>query len=109
MGDLGDHAADRRRIGQFGDTADLVELEPNQRFALGVHPARRAAGLPDLDGLAGLFVSVHDVLRTHSAVCSASTSRRRACSAETLMLRRAATERGESWCLSASKVARTTL
>jgi len=32
---------------------------------------------------------------------------RRDCSVETLMLRRAATERGESWCFSASKVART--
>src|SRR5579883_1792224 len=41
--------------------------------------------------------------------CSASTSRRRACKVETFTLRRAATERGESWCLSASKVARTTL
>src|SRR6185437_6836344 len=46
----------------------------------------------------------------YSAVASASPpSRRRDCSVETLMLRRAATERGESWCLSASKVARTTL
>src|SRR6267142_1309738 len=44
---------------------------------------------------------------SYSAVCSASPpSRRRACSADTLMLRRAATERGESWRLSASKVAR---
>src|SRR3569832_1397772 len=46
----------------------------------------------------------------YSAVASASPpSRRRDCSVDTLMLRRAATERGESWCLSASKVARTTL
>src|SRR4029078_9068416 len=46
----------------------------------------------------------------YSAVASASPpSRRRDCSVDTLMSRRAATERGESWCLSASKVARTKL
>src|SRR6516162_4281615 len=113
MRNLGDHAARGRRVDKFGDAADLVELETDQRFALGVIPAHRAADLLDLDGLAGVLVrsrAIHHVLPpSQSAGCSASTSRRRACSAETLTFRRAATVRGESWCLSASKVARTTL
>src|SRR5579883_80811 len=75
----------------------------------------RRAGLPvcsilmvfaffAMAALAGFQLSIQ------SAAASASApSRRRACRAETLMLRRAATERGESWCLSASNVARTML
>jgi hypothetical protein len=43
------------------------------------------------------------------AAASASVSRRRACSDDTLMLRRAATARGESCRFKASKVARTML
>src|SRR6185312_1722578 len=113
MRDLGDHAARCRRVDQLGDAADLVEPETDQRLTLGVIPAHRAADLLDLDGLAGLLVrsrAIHWLLPpSQSAGCSASTSRRRACSAETLTLRRAATVRGESCRLSASKVARTTL
>ena len=66
----------------------------------------RAAGLLDLDGF--VFAG-HDAFPAYSVAASLSAPWRRACSAETLMLRRAATERGESWCLSASKVARTML
>src|SRR5580704_208975 len=108
MRDLGDHAAGLRRIDQFGHPADLVELEPDQRFALVMRPAYWAADLLYLDGF---FCVAHCVLRNiqSATAASASTSRRRACSAETLTLRRAATDRGESCRLSASNVARTTL
>src|SRR6202040_3499620 len=51
---LGDHAANRRRVLQLGDPADLVELEADQRRSLRVMPANRAAGLLDLDHLCGL-------------------------------------------------------
>src|SRR6516164_4936631 len=47
--------------------------------------------------------------RNYSATCSASPSRRRACKVDTLMLRRAATERGESCRLRASTSAPTIL
>src|SRR4029450_4273535 len=101
MPDLGDHAAGLRGIRQFGDAPDPVEAEPDQRLALRMMAPDRAAGLVDLG---------HFFARAQAAPCSLSpTSRRRACRVETLMLRRAATERGESWRLSASKVARTML
>ena len=45
MRDLGDHAARRRRIDQFGDAADLVQLQADQRLTLGMLPAQRAADL----------------------------------------------------------------
>jgi hypothetical protein len=51
---LGDHAANRRGILQLGDATDLVELEADQRRALRVMAADRAAGLLDLDRLCGL-------------------------------------------------------
>src|ERR1700720_3908327 len=51
---LGDHAANRRRVLQLGDPADLVELEADQRGPLRVVAADRAAGLLDLDHLCGL-------------------------------------------------------
>src|SRR5260370_32897562 len=54
MLNLCDHAANRRRILKFGDTADLVELEADQRRTLRVMAADRAAGLLDLDHLCGL-------------------------------------------------------
>ena len=41
-----------RRVDKLGDAADLVEPQPDQRLALAMVPALRAAGLPDLDGLA---------------------------------------------------------
>src|SRR4051794_29487929 len=112
MMNLGDHAADRRRIRQLGHPADLVELQPDQRLALRVMPADRAADLLDLDRL-GASHGLHSEMRRpvaarvrYSAVASASPPPRRACRVDTLMLRRAATERGLSWCFSASKVAR---
>src|SRR5438477_5278876 len=54
MLNLCDHAANRRRILKFGDPADLVELQPDQRRTLRVMAADRAAGLLDLDRLCGL-------------------------------------------------------
>src|SRR6201985_1656785 len=54
MLNLGDHAANRRGILQLGNPADLVELEADQRLALRVLAADRAAGLLDLDHLCGL-------------------------------------------------------
>src|ERR1700684_2118268 len=69
MGDLGDHASGRRRIDEFGYAPNLVELEPNQRFTLRMNPARRAAGLPELHGLArglagsfAFFISIHGLI-----------------------------------------------
>src|SRR5215471_2710242 len=109
MRHTGDHAARLRRVAQFGDPADLVEPKTDQGLALAVMPALRAPRLPHPDGLSRAVVHCR-LLWLHSAEAgSASRSRRRACRAETLMLRRAATARGESWRLSASKVARTTL
>src|ERR1700704_7121092 len=49
--DLGDHAADRRRIDQLGDAADAVEPQPDQRLALRMMTAAGAADLPDPHGL----------------------------------------------------------
>src|ERR1700716_1900994 len=54
MLNLCDHAANRRGVLQLGDPADLVELEADQRLALRVVAADRAAGLLDLDHLCGL-------------------------------------------------------
>src|SRR5689334_16622284 len=54
MVNLQDHAAHRRSIRQFAGAADLVELEPDQRRTLRVMAADRAAGLLELDRLAGL-------------------------------------------------------
>src|SRR5215831_1456517 len=97
----GDHAAGHRGVGQLLDPADLVEPEPDQGLALNVMASRRARDLLDLDGLRLLG---HAALSKNQSVAgSPSPSRRRACRVETLMLRRAATARGESWCLSASK------
>src|SRR4030088_31133 len=54
MLNLCDHAANCRGVLQLGDPADLVELEADQRRALRVVAADRAAGLLDLDHLCGL-------------------------------------------------------
>src|SRR6202171_664158 len=54
MLNLGDHAANRRGVLQLGHPADLVELEADQRRALRVVAADRAAGLLALDPLCGL-------------------------------------------------------
>src|ERR1700752_112359 len=50
----GDHAANLGGILQFGHPADLVELQADQRRALRMVAADRAAGLLDLDRLCGL-------------------------------------------------------
>src|SRR5215471_12190466 len=112
--DLADHAADRGRVGQRRDAADAVEPKPDQGCTLGVLAADRTADLLHAKRLAAAFGRLAHGLpmrprRYSVAACSASTSRRRACRADTLMLRRPATERGLSWCLSASNVARTIL
>src|SRR5258708_10078999 len=49
-----DHAANCRRVLQLGDPADLVEFQADQRRALRMVAADRAAGLLDLDHLCGL-------------------------------------------------------
>src|SRR5947209_10977362 len=93
---LGDHAAHRRRVLQLGNPADLVEFQADQRRALRVVAADRAAGLLDLDRLCGLGHRRNSRNAIYSATTSASPPTRRDCSVDTLMLRRAATERGES-------------
>src|SRR3989442_13310626 len=114
MLNLCDHAADRRRVLQLGDPADLVELQSDQRRPLRVVAADRAAGLLDLDRLCGLghCLQLRKALIArvvYSATASASPPTRRDCSVDTLMLRPAATERRESLCFRASHVARTML
>src|SRR5689334_9432620 len=101
MLNLADHAANLRRILKLGNPADLVELEADQRRALRVVAADRATGLLDLDHLCGLghlleLRNAPDARFVYSATASASPPTRRDCSVETLMFRRAATERGES-------------
>src|SRR5262245_46440603 len=100
MLNLGDHAANFRRVRKLGNPADLVELEADQRRTLRVVAADRAAGLLDLDRLCGLGHRLNSKKRLnsagYSATASASPPTRRDCSVDTLMLRRAATERGES-------------
>src|ERR1700744_5676250 len=95
-----DHAANRRGVLQLGGAADLVELEADQRLALRVMAADRAAGLLDLDHLCGLGHDNNSESAEracgYSATASASPPTRRDCRVDTLMLRRAATERGES-------------
>src|SRR5215475_3069424 len=53
MVNLLDHAAHLSRIRQFGDPADLVELQSDQRQALRVMAADRTADLLNLDRLCG--------------------------------------------------------
>src|SRR5207248_9597743 len=96
-----DHATNCRGILQLGNPADLVEIETDQRRTLRVVAADRAAGLLDLDRLCGLGHRLNSKERLknragYSATTSASPPTRRDCSVDTLMLRRAATERGES-------------
>src|ERR1700676_1932879 len=98
---LGDHAANFRGVLQLGGAADLVELEADQRRALRVVAADRAVGLLDLDHLCGLGhrLELRDARKArfpYSATTSASPPTRRDCSVDTLILRRAATDRGES-------------
>src|SRR6188474_1612425 len=85
---LVDHAARHRRVRQIARAADLVQAEPDQRCPLVVVAPHRAAGLSDFDGfgMAGHGAS-------QSVAASLSAPCRRACKVETLMLRRAATDR----------------
>ena len=69
--------------------------------------ASRRIGLADLLDGDGLLVSHRSL--PHASAPAPSASPRRACRADTLRPRRAATERGLSSCFSASKVARTRL
>src|SRR6202167_5675348 len=60
--DFRDHAARLGRVDEFRDTADFVQPQANQRLALAVMPAQRAAGLLDRDGLARFVFSGHRLL-----------------------------------------------
>src|SRR6185295_3154115 len=97
-----DHAARHRGIRHFYDAPDLVQPEPDQGLALGVLAPLRAAGLLDLDALAchdrhsDCHLPSREDHELQSATTSLSTPVRRDCNAETLILRRCATERGES-------------
>src|SRR3954452_3861176 len=103
MLNLADHAANLRRILKLGNPADLVELQADQRRALRVVAADRAAGLFDLDRLCGLghrhssrksYLAWHDLIgkpvstfpdhANYSAPTSASPPTRRACRVDTL-------------------------
>src|SRR5581483_1718271 len=100
MPDLVDHAARLCGIRQFGDASDAIEAQADQRLPLIVMAADRAAGLHDLYGLVGrahVSSCAGARLRYSDAASASPPSRRRDCSVDTLMLRRAATERGESW------------
>src|SRR6202045_2879101 len=77
MLNLGDHAANRRRVLQLGDAADLVELETDQRRTLRVVAADRAAGLLDLDHLCGLGHRHNSVTREMRVLFIRSRLRRR--------------------------------
>src|SRR3954454_9444445 len=97
MLDLRDHAAGRWIVRQLRHTPDAIEPKPDQCLALAMMPPRRTAGLLDLDNLVALahFELPARLHAPQSAAWSPSPpSRRRACSADTLMLRRSATERG---------------
>src|SRR5258708_21338443 len=87
-----DHAANRRRVLQLGDPADLVEFQADQRLALRMVAADRAAGLLDPDRLCGLGHRRNSVTRgkagpVYSATASASQPTRRDCTVNTFMFR----------------------
>src|SRR5271157_387738 len=105
MRDFRDHAAHGGGVLQHRRAADLVELQADQGLALLGRTADGAARLDDGDFLR----FSHGSVLPQPSVDSVSPPGRRACRTETLRLRRAATERGESSCFSASKVARTML
>src|SRR5215213_585630 len=111
--DLLDHAANCRRVFQGRGAVKLVEFEADQRLALlGLAADRRADLLNGDGGCCGSRILCHCQSLPYASAPAASlvsASRRRACSVETFRPRRAATERGLSSFLSASKVARTRL
>src|SRR5258705_4766223 len=100
MRDFGDHPACGRRVLKLADATDAIESEADKGLALVVAAPDRAADLLDLYGLRGGRIrGRHWQLRKFRysvAAASASVSRRRACSDDTLTFRRAATARGES-------------
>src|SRR5512147_910233 len=98
MLDFLDHAAHRRRILEHAGAVDLVEAEADQRLALVVPPADRAADLRDLEAPALFRVPGH-------GYSFASVWPRRPMISETLRPRRAAISRGDWMCWSASNVA----
>src|SRR6476646_5433235 len=104
--DLGDHAAHRRRVLKRRAPPDAVETEPDERLALLMRAANRAAGLLDDDCLA-----CHDCASRSaysrfgfSAADLAARLQRR-----DLEIAAGGDGRGESSRLSASNVARTML
>ena len=121
VADLLDHAAHGRRILERAPAAHLVEAETDQRLLLDPGPPVRACDLLHRNRLAGLGSSclpacsaaiAHHLASAASPAASASPaepSRRRATISLTFLPRRAATARGFSCPLSASKVARTML
>src|SRR3569623_1434427 len=91
MLDLADHAANLRRVLKLGNPADLVELEADQRRALRVVAADRAAGLLDLDRLCGLghrlqLRNAQNARSVYSATASASPPARRDCRVATVII-----------------------
>src|SRR5690349_15589706 len=96
MGDLVDHAADRGRVLDHVRAVHLVETERLQRVALAGLAADRAAGLGDLE--LGHCTSPY-------SRASAAASPRLPRMSLTFLERRAATERGELQCWSASNAA----
>ena len=107
VADLVDHAAHGRGVLQRAPAADLVEAEADQRRRW---IAGRRIGLPICSTVMVLSAIGQASLGSQaSTAASASMSRRRAWSVDTLMPRRAATPRGLSSCFRASKVARTML
>src|SRR5215468_10056838 len=109
MRDLGNHAPRRRRVLKLADAANAIKSEADEGLALVVAAPDRAAHLLDRYSLLPRRHGELRKLRHSVAAASASVSRRRACSDDTLTFRRAATARGESWRFKASKVARTML
>src|SRR5690242_20393097 len=93
MRDFGDHAAHGRSVVDRRAPTDAVETKAEQRLTLRARAADRTADLLDRD-----FLCCHDASPAQPSTASASAPPiwRRACNVETLRLRRAATERGES-------------
>jgi hypothetical protein len=60
MRHFGDHATRLRRIDEFRDAPDLIELKTDECLTLAVMAALRTAGLPDLYGFASILIGIHD-------------------------------------------------
>src|SRR5215813_11465773 len=121
MANLVDHAAHRGGILERAPPVHLIETEPDQRLLLNLGPPNGAAVLLNRNGLAGLGVRFRPggvSWHVRSPPCyltplshaaspadseSAEPSRRRATISLTFLPRRAATPRGFSCPLRASK------